>query len=197
MKLCGLRTPDDVRAVLDVRPDYAGFILTGGFRRSIDGAVFRELSAMLVGSGIQRVGVFVNELPQSVAGFADYLDLIQLHGSEDEDYIRTLRELTGKPLIKAFTVRSEADIAAARKSSADCVLLDSGTGTGSAFDHSLIAGIGREFFLAGGLTVENVGAAIERFEPFAVDASSSLETDGVKDKLKMAAFVDAVRQKGI
>ena len=156
-----------------------------------------ELSAMLGSSGILRVGVFVNEPPQSVAGFADFLDLFQLHGSEDENYIRTLRKLTDKPLIKAFTVRSEADIAAARQSSADYVLLDSGTGTGTAFDHSLIAGIGREYFLAGGLTAENVGAAIERFEPFAVDASSSLETDGVKDKSKMAAFVDAVRQKGI
>ncbi len=193
VKMCGLRSEADVRAVLELRPDFAGFILSGGFRRSISRETFAELSAMLIGSGVKRVGVFVNEPLDSIIGFADYIDVIQLHGSEDEDYIRSLRKLTDKPIIKAITVRSEADIEAARVSSADYVLLDSGTGTGTAFDHSLIKDIGHPFFLAGGLTSENVGGAIDRFEPFAVDASSSLETDGVKDKTKMSAFLIAVR----
>ena len=193
VKMCGLRSEADVRAVLELRPDFAGFILSGGFRRSISRETFAELSAMLIGSGVKRVGVFVNEPLDSIIGFADYIDVIQLHGSEDEDYIRSLRKLTDKPIIKAITVRSEADIEASRASSADYVLLDSGTGTGSTFDHSLIADIDRPFFLAGGLTVENVSEAIRRYEPFAVDASSSLETDGIKDKTKMAAFLIAVR----
>ena len=193
MKMCGLRSEADVRAVLELCPDFAGFILSGGFRRSISRETFAELSAMLIGSGIKRVGVFVNEPLDSIIGFADYIDVIQLHGSEDEDYIRSLRKLTDKPIIKAITVRSEADIEASRASSADYVLLDSGTGTGSTFDHSLIKDIGRPFFLAGGLAPENVGEAIARFEPFAVDASSSLETNGVKDKTKMSAFLIAVR----
>ena len=171
------------------------FILSGGFRRSISRETFAELSAMLIGSGVKRVGVFVNEPLDSIIGFADYIDVIQLHGSEDEDYIRSLRKFTDKPIIKAFTVRSEADIEAARSSFADYVLLDSGTGTGSTFDHSLIADIDRPFFLAGGLTAENVGEAIRRYEPFAVDASSSLETEGIKDKTKMAAFAEAARRK--
>ena len=123
------------------------------------------------------------------------LDLIQLHGKDDNGYITRLRELTGKPIIKAFTVRTGEDIKAAVQSKADYVLLDSGTGTGKTFDHSLIADIDRPFFLAGGLTAENVGEAIEAFHPFAVDASSSLETDGKKDKNKMAAFVAAVRKE--
>lgn len=195
MKMCGLRSEADVRAVLELRPDFAGFILSGGFRRSISRETFTELSAMLIGSGIKRVGVFVNEPLDSIIGFADYIDVIQLHGSEDEDYIRSLRKLTDKPIIKAITVRSEADIEASRASSADYVLLDSGTGTGSTFEHSLIADIDRPFFLAGGLTAENVSEAIRRFEPFAVDASSSLETDGIKDKTKMAAFAEAARRK--
>ena len=195
MKMCGLRSEADVRAVLELRPDFAGFILSGGFRRSISRETFAELSAMLIGSGVKRVGVFVNEPLDSIIGFADYIDVIQLHGSEDEDYIRSLRKLTDKPIIKAITVRSEADIEAARASSADYVLLDSGTGTGSTFEHSLIADIDRPFFLAGGLTAENVSEAIRRFEPFAVDASSSLETDGIKDKTKMAAFAEAARRK--
>ena len=195
VKMCGLRSEADVRAVLELRPDFAGFILSGGFRRSISRETFAELSAMLIGSGIKRVGVFVNEPLDSIIGFADYIDVIQLHGSEDEDYIRSLRKLTDKPIIKAITVRSEADIEASRASSADYVLLDSGTGTGSTFDHSLIADIDRPFFLAGGLTAENVSEAIRRYEPFAVDASSSLETDGIKDKTKMAAFAEAARRK--
>ncbi len=193
VKMCGLRSEADVRAVLELRPDFAGFILSGGFRRSISRETFAELSAMLIGSGVKRVGVFVNEPLDSIIGFADYIDVIQLHGSEDEDYIRSLRKLTDKPIIKAITVRSEADIEASRASSADYVLLDSGTGTGSTFEHSLIADIDRPFFLAGGLTAENVSEAIRLYEPFAVDASSSLETDGIKDKTKMAAFLIAVR----
>ena len=195
VKMCGLRSEADVRAVLELRPDFAGFILSGGFRRSISKETFAELSAMLIGSGVKRVGVFVNEPLDSLIDFADYIDVIQLHGSEDEDYIRSLRKLTDKPIIKAITVRSEADIEASRASSADYVLLDSGTGTGSTFEHSLIADIDRPFFLAGGLTAENVSEAIRRFEPFAVDASSSLETDGIKDKTKMAAFAEAARRK--
>jgi phosphoribosylanthranilate isomerase len=195
VKMCGLRSEADVRAVLELRPDFAGFILSGGFRRSISRETFAELSAMLIGSGVKRVGVFVNEPLDSIIGFADYIDVIQLHGSEDEDYIRSLRKLTDKPIIKAITVRSEADIEASRASSADYVLLDSGTGTGSTFEHSLIADIDRPFFLAGGLTAENVSEVIRRFEPFAVDASSSLETDGIKDKTKMAAFAEAARRK--
>ncbi len=195
VKMCGLRSEADVRAVLELRPDFAGFILSGGFRRSISRETFAELSAMLIGSGVKRVGVFVNEPLDSLIGFADYIDVIQLHGSEDEDYIRSLRKLTDKPIIKAITVRSEADIEASRASSADYVLLDSGTGTGSTFEHSLIADIDRPFFLAGGLTAENVSEAIRLYEPFAVDASSSLETDGIKDKTKMAAFAEAARRK--
>ena len=83
----------------------------------------------------------------------------------------------------------------AKKSRADYVLLDSGTGTGKTFDHSLIKNIDRPYFLAGGLTAENVCEAIETLCPFAVDASSCLETDGKKDKAKMTEFVNAVRRK--
>jgi len=196
VKLCGLRSEADVRAVLELRPDYAGFILSSGFRRSVGAAEFRMLSAMLEGSGIARVGVFVNEPLTSLAALAEFTDFLQLHGSEDDEYILKVRELTGKPVIKAFTVKSAGDITEAERSPADFVLLDSGTGTGSTFDHSLICGIRRDYFLAGGLAPENVGKAIDRFEPFAVDASSSLETDGIKDKAKMAAFTNAVRRKG-
>ena len=187
--------PADVIAAEEQGADYIGFVLTAGFRRSLTLDAFRELESFTLNGSAKKVGVFVNEPIENIAGlYADRLDLIQLHGSEDGEYIRSLREQTGKPIVKAFTVRSEADIEAAGESTADLVLLDSGTGTGKTFDHSLIKSIERPFFLAGGLNSENVGAAVKALQPFAVDASSGIETDGIKDKNKMAAFVSAVRR---
>ena len=195
IKLCGMMRPADVIAAEEQGADYIGFVLTAGFRRSLTLDAFRELESFTLNGSAKKVGVFVNEPIENIAGlYADRLDLIQLHGSEDGEYIRSLREQTGKPIVKAFTVRSEADIEAAGESTADYVLLDSGTGTGKTFDHSLIKSIERPFFLAGGLNSENVGAAVKALQPFAVDASSGIETDGIKDKNKMAAFVSAVRR---
>lgn len=195
IKLCGMMRPADVIAAEEQGADYIGFVLTAGFRRSLTLDAFRELESFTLNGSAKKVGVFVNEPIENIAGlYADRLDLIQLHGSEDGEYIRSLREQTGKPIVKAFTVRSEADIKAAGESTADLVLLDSGTGTGKTFDHSLIKSIERPFFLAGGLNSENVGAAVKALRPFAVDASSGIETDGIKDKNKMAAFVSAVRR---
>ena len=198
IKLCGMMQPKDVIAACELGADYIGFVLSDGFRRSVGLGTFCELAGYAddYSAGIKKVGVFVNEPIEGITQYyAEMLDLIQLHGKEDNGYITRLRELTGKPIIKAFTVRTGEDIKAAVQSKADYVLLDSGTGTGKTFDHSLIEDIDRPFFLAGGLTAENVGEAIEAFHPFAVDASSSLETDGKKDKNKMAAFVAAVRKE--
>lgn len=198
IKLCGMMRPADVIAACELGADYIGFVLSDGFRRSVGLGTFCELAGYAddYSAGIKKVGVFVNEPIEGITQYyAEMLDLIQLHGKEDNGYITRLREMTGKPIIKAFTVRTGEDIKAAVQSKADYVLLDSGTGTGKTFDHSLIENIDRPFFLAGGLTAENVGDAIEAFHPFAVDASSSLETDGNKDKNKMAAFVAAVRKE--
>lgn len=194
-----MRNPSDVITAGQLGADYVGFILTDGFRRSIGLGTFCELKSYLADYGpqVRKVGVFVNEPIENICEYyADMLDLIQLHGSEDERYITDLRAKTGKPIIKAFKIASELDVQLAQQSNADYILLDSGTGTGKAFDHSLIKSIQRAFFLAGGLTAENVGKAIENLRPFAVDASSSLETNGIKDKSKMAAFVAAVRKEG-
>ena len=186
----------DVIAARDLGADYVGFVLTDGFRRSVGLGTFCELQSYLIGTNVKKVGVFVDEPIEGIIKYyAEMLDLIQLHGKEDDTYIRTLRAQTGKPIIKAFTVKSEDDIALAQQSSADYVLLDSGTGTGKTFDHSLIKDIDRPFFLAGGLTAQNVSEAIEALHPFAVDASSSLEVKGRKDKNKMTEFVNAVRGK--
>ena len=123
------------------------------------------------------------------------IDIAQLHGSENEDYISRVRSLTDKPIIKAFRIETAKDIADIERCSADYVLLDSGAGTGIKFDWNLIQNIKRPYFLAGGLSPDNAGDAVTMLHPFAVDVSSGIETDGVKDKIKMAAFVAAVRKE--
>lgn len=140
--------------------------------------------------------MFVNEAPKAVAELLDrgVIDIAQLHGTEDEEYISALRALTDRPLIKAFRIDSEQDILAAQNSTADYILLDSGNGgTGTCFDWSLIRRLERPYFLAGGLRVDNVGDAVAALDPYAVDVSSGIETGGVKDTNKMIEFVHAVR----
>ena len=141
--------------------------------------------------------MFVNEHPQKVANLLKngIIDIAQLHGDEDEDYVTQLRLLTDKPIIKAFRIKTANDMNTAEQSAADYILLDSGAGTGTVFDWGLAKSIRRPYFLAGGLEVINVADVIQALHPFAVDVSSGIETDGVKDKIKMAAFVAAVRKE--
>ena len=102
--------------------------------------------------------------------------------------------LVDSVLVRENDLYSAADLAAARASSADFILLDNGAGgTGEAFDRSLLAGFDREYILAGGLDSETVGSAVRALRPFAVDVSSGIETGGFKDTEKMRAFVEAVR----
>ena len=152
----------------------------------------------LLAPAIRAVGVFTDEAPERVAGLlnAGVIDIAQLHGGEDSDYINELRALAGKPVIKAFCLASPADVELANRSGADYVLLDSGSGSGKPFDWSLLNNVRRPFFLAGGLSPDNVGRAVRQLKPYAVDVSSGIETDGYKDPEKMSAFVAAVRKEG-
>lgn len=126
------------------------------------------------------------------------LDMVQLHGQETDEEIRRLREeYKGRSelcIVKAFRIENEEDVRKAENSAADEILLDHGAGgTGESFDWSLLKNCRRRFFLAGGLTPDNVQLAIEEAKPYAVDVSSSLETDGRKDPCKIRRFVTAVR----
>ena len=194
IKFCGIRREEDVGYVNLVRPDYAGFVLAPGFRRRVSAQEAGRLSSLL-DEGIVPVGVFVDEPPENVARLLEdgTISIAQLHGMEDEEHLSRLRDLTSGTLMKCFRVSSRGDVEAASCCSADLVMLDSGTGTGKAFDWSLAEGLGRDFFLAGGLDPSNVGEAIKRMHPTAVDTSSGIETDGFKDYEKMEAFVKAVR----
>lgn len=195
IKLCGMARVTDIEAVNELLPGYIGFIFVPGRRRNIAPELAAEMKRHLL-PGIQAVGVFINEEPERVAQFLreGLIDIAQLHGTEDEDYIKRLRILTKKPLIKAFRIETEEDIRRAEASTADYVLLDSGIGgTGRVFDWTLLQKMKRPYFLAGGLTVENVRPAVERLHPYAVDVSSGIETEGLKDQMKMREFVRQVR----
>jgi phosphoribosylanthranilate isomerase len=198
MKFCGLTGESDIDAANELRPEYVGFVFAPKSRRYVTPERAAELKRQLA-AGIKAVGVFVNDDLYHVAELLNrgIIDIAQLHGSEDEEYIGHLRQLTGKPVIRAFRIKTAEDIAEAEKCTADRVLLDSGAGTGEVFDWKLIKNMKRPYFLAGGLSPDNVENAVEQLSPYAVDVSSGIETDGVKDKAKMAAFAAAVRGEKI
>ena len=196
IKICGLSREEDIDYVNEAEPDYIDFILHfPKSRRNISIEKAAELKRRL-SPGIKAVGVFVDPPPEVVieASEAIGLDVIQLHGHEDDAYISALRNRTALPIWKAFRIRSADDLAAAEKSPADEILLDNGYGTGEAFDWSLAAGFIRPFMLAGGLTPENIAEAIHALRPKLADISTGVETDGQKDRGKIIAAVNAVRR---
>ena len=197
IKLCGLTRPEDIAAANALKPEYIGFVFAPKSRRAVSREKAAELRAQL-SPEIQTVGVFVNEAPETVARLLneDLLDIAQLHGQEDAAYIARLRSLTPKPLWQAFRVEDAASLAAAARSTADMVLLDSGAGgTGTVFNWKLLQGFPRPYILAGGLNADNAADAVSRLHPDVVDVSSGIETAGRKDPAKMAAFVAAVRKQ--
>lgn len=193
IKLCGLKRACDMEWANELKPDYIGFVFARQSRRYVTKEKAEKLKGMLRKS-IRAVGVFVDEEPEVIAELVEHgiIDVVQLHGNEDESYLRQLRGMTKVPIMQAFRVKTKEDIRRAEESIADFILLDAGAGCGETFDWSLLQNIERPYFLAGGLTPENVTDAIERLQPYGVDASSSLERAGVKDKEKMSAFVDAL-----
>lgn len=197
IKVCGLRTKEDVRAVNETEPDLAGFIFAKDRERYVAPEVARELKKQLKAS-IRAVGVFVDEPLDSLVKTIRTvgLDLVQLHGHEDEAYIKELRKRAGKGvgIIKAFPVHDEADVKRAQGSSADFLLFDTGAGgTGQVFDWSVLRSVKRPYMLAGGIGPDNVAEAIRQTKAFAIDASSALETNGHKDADKVRRFVQTAR----
>ena len=197
IKICGLTRLEDIQAVNEAKPDFCGFIVEfPKSRRNVTGAQLRTLREKLDES-ILPVGVFVNaplELPAQLLNEGT-ISLAQLHGQENEDYIRQLKIMTDQLLIKAFSIKTADDMENALQSPADYILLDQGSGgTGKTFDWSLIPKIERPFFLAGGIGEENLEQAIWEIHPFAVDLSSSVETEKWKDPEKIRRVVDIVRK---
>lgn len=195
VKFCGLTRRCDIDAVNELMPDYAGFVFWKNSKRYITPENALSLRKYLRGE-IITVGVFVDESPRVIADMAgNIIDMIQLHGHEDGEYISHLRTITHAKIIQAFRIKTADDAMRAEKSPADFVLLDAGMGTGKLFDWSLIRGITRPYFLAGGLDADNVTEAVKILSPYAVDVSSGIETDGHKDRVKMSAFISTLRRE--
>ena len=153
IKICGLTREEDIRIVNDVRPDYVGFVFAGN-KRKVDEAQAARLRQLL-DENIPAVGVFVDAPIEQIYRLvkAKTVQLVQLHGNEDEDYITALNKSCNVPVIKAFSVQTKADIEKARESSVFWVLLDNGKGgTGERFPWELIPSLQRPFFLSGGLS---------------------------------------------
>ena len=197
LKFCGLTREADIRAANETRPDYIGFVFAESRRRVTDEQVAR-LRALL-SPGIQAVGVFVNDDPTHIALLANrgVIDLIQLHGSESAAYIQRLCTMTAAPIICALRVGKQTDIKQAESNLVDFLLLDTYTkdaygGSGRTFDWSLIGAVEKPYFLAGGIDESNLSRAL-RTGAYALDLSSGIETDGVKDETKMRRVAALVR----
>ena len=200
IKMCGLRRPDDIIYANECLPEYIGFVFAES-RRKVSGREAKKLGEQLDPS-IKKVGVFVNEPLRSLISISEEagLDIIQLHGDEGEEYIKEVKHETGKELWKAVRVRMVKDIQEAQRLPADKLLLDSFSeesygGTGKVMDFAVLdqADIRKPYFIAGGLTVENLPEILKKAEPYGIDISSGIETEGVKDREKMLKVIQCVR----
>ncbi len=198
VKVCGLTTPGDARAVAALGVWGIGVVFAAGSPRRVDAATAAAVLAE-VPAGIARVGVFVGATADEMAATARTAGLthLQVHGDADPD---EARRASGLPVIQGIAVDGPEAVERARASAADLVLLDAAVaglhgGTGTTFDWSLIEGdaLGRPFALAGGLRPSNVADALRRLSPAIVDVSSGVESSpGRKDAERVRAFVDAV-----
>ncbi len=199
IKICGLMRDEDIHAVNGALPDYIGFVFAKS-RRQVDGERAKAMKALLNPS-IKAVGVFVNEEMDRIIQLCESgaIDLIQLNGDENGDYIKALKYRVPNRIIKAVRVRSPEDIKRAMEFSCDYLLLDTWHeqhygGTGNVFDWSLVPKTIKPFFLAGGINSANIAQAIEKLSPYAVDVSSGVETDGYKDPAKIMEIVSKTRR---
>ena len=220
VKMCGISKVETIPAVVDAKPDYMGLVFTPSKRQvTVDQAktLVEELhkqyanrynrdaeqysnQTLIHQESIKTVGVFVNETVESLLKIAKEvkLDVIQLHGDEDESFIQTLKEQSNVEVWKAVQVRSAADAEAWIDSSADMLLFDAyhkdeRGGMGEVFDWSSLDEFERPFMLAGGINSTNVARAIRTVRPYGIDISSGIETEGVKDDEKIKAFTNIVR----
>lgn len=223
VKMCGISNVETIPAIIDAKPDYMGLVFAPSKRQvTVEQAktLVEELYKQnVVGNNseveqtepvtsldtassetIKTVGVFVNETVENLLKIAEEvkLDVIQLHGDEDESFIQILKEQSNVEVWKAVQVRSAADAEKWIDSSADMLLFDAyhkdeRGGTGEVFDWSSLDEFDRPFMLAGGIDSTNVARAIRTVRPYGIDISSGIETEGVKDNEKIKAFTNIVR----
>ena len=183
IKICGLKRREDIEYVNKYQPDYIGFVFAGKKRKLTYDQVV-DLKKYLT-SSIQVVGVFVNEDISFVEKLVKehVIDLVQLHGQEDQKYIQALKEKVDVSIIKAIQIKNEDSFN--EHYDVDYYLYDHGTGgTGESFDWSMLKEGDKPVFLAGGINLLNVDDALKK-NVYALDVSSGVETDGFKDEKKL------------
>jgi phosphoribosylanthranilate isomerase len=200
VKVCGIKEIEDARVAADAGADAIGLVFAESPRRvSVERA--REIAAALP-KGVLKVGVFVDEEPQEVLRLAREvgLDYAQLHGDEGPEVVAEIRG-GGLEVVKAIRVQDATSLEEMERYEADLFMLDTYSqkargGTGERFDWGLAKAVRgyANILVSGGLTPENVREAIDLFEPYGVDASSSLEVrPGKKDGERVRRFVDAAK----
>ena len=183
IKICGLSRECDIDYVNEALPDYAGFVFAES-RRKVSADQAYALKRRL-DPAITAVGVFVDQDITFISELlkSGIIDIAQLHGQEDDEFISSV----GAPVIKAVRTGEKFDY------SSDYLLFDSpSAGSGKTFDWGLIPNTEKPFFLAGGINIGNISAAMET-APYAIDVSSGVETGGVKDRDKILEIVRSVR----
>ena len=207
IKMCGISKVETIPAIIDAKPDYMGLVFAPSKRqvtveqaKTLVEELHKQYTVRYNSETIKTVGVFVNETVENLLKIAEEvkLDVIQLHGDEDEFFIQILKEQSNVEVWKAVQVRSAADAEKWIDSSADMLLFDAyhkdeRGGTGEVFDWSSLDEFERPFMLAGGIDSTNVARAIRTVRPYGIDISSGIETEGVKDNEKMKAFTNIVR----
>ena len=189
VKICGLSTAEAVETAVLAGADYIGFVFAKS-KRQVSLEQAHELARLVTGK-TKIVGVFVSpsleELEQAIAQVP--LDIVQIHGTFDEALIQKI----SVPVIRAIQLSAQK---AQVSSQADYLLFDAPVaGSGQTFDWNLLKNqkIQQDFFIAGGLTVDNVRQARETFRPYALDVSTGVETDGRKDIEKIKAFIEGAK----
>lgn len=195
VKICGIKTLAAAQTAVESGADFIGFIFAESSRK-VEPEIVGEFGADLAGH-VKKVGVFANQTEQEVIKSAEIagLDYIQLHGNESAGFARRMP----LPVIKAIAVHSEQDLENLHEYPADFLLVDlpkSSSGKGLTLDWDMIRKadlpLGK-VILAGGLTPENVGKAIDAVSPVAVDVASGVETNGLKDGAKIKAFINEAK----
>ena len=192
VKICGLTEPESVRAAVEAGADYIGFVFAPS-KRQVRLEQARDL-AVLVPDTIQKVGVFVSpslqELKNAIAVVG--LDLVQIHGRMPDSFPSRLKV----PVIRAIQVAADAQAETDVDEAGAYYLFDAPiAGSGQTFDWQRLDLSDRHklSFIAGGLNADNVREAIEHFQPYAVDVSSGVETEGRKDSEKIRRFIERVK----
>lgn len=195
VKICGLMRAEDVDAVNAAQPDYAGFVFYEKSSRAVDDMLAAQLRARL-DPKIPAVGVFVHPNVSRLCRLLTMgvIQIVQLHHHENRTQLERLRTRTRYAEIwQAYYPAEAGELERAAESPADRILFDSGFGSGQVFDRSVLADFPRPYILAGGVRCEDVGVLIEKYRPFALDVSSSVESNGWKDADKIMNFVAEVR----